>query len=50
MRKNRGIFVGMTNETIKNIIEAVSLKAFAEDGEPDGNGGADDDSGAKAKA
>ena len=47
MRKNRGIFVGMTNETIKNIIEAVSLKAFAEEGEPDDNGGADD-AGAKA--
>ena len=48
MRKNRGIFVGMTNETIKNIIEAVSLKAFAEDGETDDKGGADDDAGAKA--
>lgn len=47
MRKNRGIFVGMTNETIKNIIEAVSLKAFAEDGETDDKGGADDDAGAK---
>lgn len=41
MRKNRGIFVGTTNETIKNIIEAFSLKAYAEEGAED-EGGAED--------
>ena len=43
MRKNRGIFVGITNETIKNIIEAVSLKALAEESGAEDNGGAEDD-------
>lgn len=38
MRKNRGIVAGMSSEAIKKIIEAVSLKAFAE--EPENNGGA----------
>ena len=36
MRKNCGIIAGMSNEKIKNIIDAVTLKAFAEEG---GNGG-----------
>lgn len=31
MRKNRGIIAGMSNEAIKKIIEAVSLRAFADE-------------------
>lgn len=38
MRKNCGIIVGMSSETIKNIIERISLKAFAEEN-PEDNGG-----------
>lgn len=37
MRKNCGIIAGLSNEAIKNLIERISLKAFAE--EPDDNGG-----------
>lgn len=33
MRKNCGIIAGMSNEHIKKIIETLSLKAFAEEGE-----------------
>ena len=32
MRKNCGIIAGMSNETIKNIIGAISFKAFADEG------------------
>ena len=32
MRKNCGIIAGMSNGAIKNIIEAISLRAFAEEG------------------
>ena len=41
MRKNSGIIARMRNEAIKKIIdEAISLKAFADEGgEPDSNGG-----------
>lgn len=33
MRKNCGIIAGMSNEAIKKIIEAVSLRAFADEGD-----------------
>ena len=39
MRKNCGIIAGMSNEAIKKIIETMSLKAFAEEGETDGGDG-----------
>lgn len=41
MRKNCGIIAGMSNEAIKKIIEAVSLRAFADEGgaDPEDNGG-----------
>ena len=42
MRKNRGIIAGMSNEAIKHIIEAVSLRAFAEEPEDNAGGSADD--------
>lgn len=49
MRKNCGIIAGMSNEKIKHLIEAVSLKAFADEGgsgdEPDNSTG--DDGGAR---
>lgn len=49
MRKNCGIIAGMSNEKIKHLIEAVSLKAFADEGgsgdDPDNSTG--DDGGAK---
>ena len=32
MRKNCGIIVGMSNEAIKKVIEAISLRAFADEG------------------
>lgn len=35
MRKNCGIIAGMSNEAIKKIIEAVSLRAFADEGGED---------------
>lgn len=38
MRKNCGIIAGMSNEAIKKIIEAMSLRAFAEEGENGGDG------------
>lgn len=48
MRKNRGIIAGMSNEAIKKVIEAISLRAFADEGaDPDNNGGADGGEGAK---
>lgn len=37
MRKNCGIVVGMSNEVIKNIIGKISLRAFAEEGNPTPN-------------
>lgn len=40
MRKNCGIIAGMSNEAIKKIIEAMSLRAFAEEGENGGDGAA----------
>ena len=45
MRKNCGIIAGMSNETIKKIIEVVSLRAFADEGvtQPEDNGGAGDE-------
>lgn len=41
MRKNCGIIAGMSNEAIKKIIEAVSLRAFADEGgdNPEDNAG-----------
>lgn len=42
MRKNCGIIAGMSSEAIKKIIEAISLRAFADEGgdnPPDDNGG-----------
>lgn len=46
MRKNRGIIAGMSNEAIKKVIEAVSLRAFADEGDnPEDNAGGE---GAKA--
>lgn len=33
MRKNCGIIAGMSNETIKKVIDSISLRAFAEEGE-----------------
>ena len=49
MRKNRGIIAGMSNEAIKKVIEAISLRAFADEGaDPDDNSGADGGEGAKA--
>lgn len=50
MRKNRGIIAGMSNEAIKKIIEAVSLRAFADEGNPDDNGGNGGDGGSEPKA
>ena len=48
MRKNCGIIVGMSNETIKKVIEAMSLRAFAEEvEEPEDKG---DESGDGAKS
>ena len=48
MRKNRGIIAGMSNEAIKKVIEAISLRAFADEGaDPDDNSGADGGEGAK---
>ena len=42
MRKNRGIIAGMSNESIKKFIEAISLRAFADESDdPDDNDGAD---------
>lgn len=38
MRKNRGIVAGMSSEAIKKIIEAVSLKAYAEESNSEGAG------------
>ena len=38
MLKNRGFMVGMSNEHIKKVIEAMSLKAFAEETDPDDKG------------
>lgn len=38
MRKNCGIIAGMSNEFVKNVIEAISLRAFAEEGEGEGEG------------
>ena len=47
MRKNRGIIAGMSNEAIKKVIEAISLRAFADEGaDPDDNSGADGGEGA----
>ena len=52
MRKNCGIIVGMRNESIKKIIETISLKAFADEGTDESTsgdvGGAGEDKGAKA--
>lgn len=49
MRKNRGIIAGMSNEAIKKVIEAISLRAFADEGaDPDDNSGADGGESAKA--
>jgi len=42
MRKNCGIIAGMSNEAIKHIIEAVSLRAFAEEPENNAGDGAED--------
>lgn len=43
MRKNRGIIAEMSNESIKKIIEAVSLRAFADEGdEPEDKSGSDE--------
>ena len=39
MRKNRGIIMGMSNETIKKVIGNVSLKVFADEGNPADDGG-----------
>ena len=48
MRKNRGIIAGMSNEAIKKVIEAISLRAFADEGaDSDDNSGADGGEGAK---
>ena len=48
MRKNRGIIAGMSNEAIKKVIEAISLRAFADEGaDPDDNSDADGGEGAK---
>ena len=48
MRKNRGIIAGMSNEAIKKVIEAISLRAFADEGaDPDDNSSADGGEGAK---
>ena len=48
MRKNRGIIAGISNEAIKKVIEAISLRAFADEGaDPDDNSGADGGEGAK---
>ena len=48
MRKNRRIIAGMSNEAIKKVIEAISLRAFADEGaDPDDNSGADGGEGAK---
>ena len=45
-RKNRGIIAGMSNEAIKKVIETISLRAFADEGDnPDDNGGSGDDGG-----
>lgn len=45
MRKNCGIIAGMSNEKIKHLIEAISLKAFADEGgsgdDPEDNTGGD---------
>ena len=45
MRKNCGIIAGMSNEKIKHLIEAISLKAFADEGgsgdDPDDSAGGD---------
>lgn len=45
MRKNCGIIAGMSNEKIKHLIEAISLKAFADEGgsgdDPDNSTGDD---------
>ena len=45
MRKNRGIIAGMSNEQIKKIIEAVSLRAFADEGDNNPEDNSDSDSG-----
>lgn len=42
MRKNCGFIAEMRNVSIKKVIEAVSLKAFADEGEPNDNAGSDD--------
>lgn len=41
MRKNCGIIAGMSNGTIKKIIENISLRAFAEEVDPEGGTGGD---------
>lgn len=45
MRKNCGIIAGMSNEKIKRLIEAISLRAFADEGgsgdDPDDSAGGD---------
>ena len=38
MKNNRGFIVGMRNEHIKKLIESISLKAFADEGEDGGEG------------
>ena len=38
MKSNRGFIVGMSNEHIKKLIESISLKAFADEGEDGGEG------------
>ena len=45
MRKNRGIIAEMSNEAIKKVIEAVSLRAFADEGDdaPEDKDSAGDD-------
>lgn len=45
MRKNCGIIAGMSNEAIKKIIEAVSLRAFADEGNTDPEDSAGGDGG-----
>ena len=43
MRKNCGIIAGTSNEAIKKLIEAISLRAFADEGDtPDDNNGGDE--------
>lgn len=43
MRKNCGIIVGMSNEAIKKLIGAISLRAYAQESDPNVEGNTGDD-------